>query len=107
MKNEMRQLITIHQGDADTLTETVEGLTSLEGYTAKLYIVDSAGTEVDTLDGTIEELVITYEIVNESSKLYPVGSRDFETKIFDDLDHVHTPSIGVFVVEQAIEEDPS
>ena len=103
----MRQLLTIHQGDADTLCETITGLSSLSGYTAKMYIVDCAGTEVDTLDGTIVGLVITYQIVNESSKLYPVGSCEFETKIFDDLDHVHTPSIGVFVVEQAIENDPS
>jgi len=98
----MSQLLKIHQGDSTTLTETVEGLTSLEGYTAKLYIA-----EVDTLDGDIDGLVITYQIVNESSKLYPVGSHEFETKIFDDLDHVHTPSSGGFVVEQAIENDPS
>jgi len=97
----MSQLLKIHQGDSDILTETIEGLTSLEGYTAKLYIA-----ELDTIDGTIDGLVITYEIVNESSKFYPVGSCEFETKIFDDLDHVHTPSSGEFVVEEAIEEDP-
>jgi len=98
----MSQLLKIHQGDSDILTETVEGLTSLEGYTAKLYIA-----ELDTLDGTIDGLVITYEIVNESSKLYPLGSYDFETKIFDDSDHVYTPNEGEFVVLKAIEEDPS
>ena len=100
----MSQLLKIHQGDSTTLTETIEGLTSLEGYTAKLYIA-----ELDTLDGTIDGLVITYEIVNENSKLYPVGSYEFETKIFDDdeSDHVYTLSSGIFVVEQAIENDPS
>ena len=103
----MRQLLSIKQGDSDTLEETVEGLTSLAGYTAKMYIVNRAGVEVDTLDGEIVGLVITYQIVNESSKLYPVGTCEFETKIFDDSDHVYTPSSGGFVVEQTIENDPS
>ena len=103
----MSQLLSIKQGDSDTLCETITGLSSLTGYTAKMYIVDCAGTEVDTLDGTIDGLVITYQIVNESSKAYPIGSHEFETKIFDDIDHVYTPTEGKFIVDPVIEEDPS
>jgi len=35
-----------------------------------------------------------------------VGSHEFETKIFDDIDHVYTPTEGKFIVEEVIEEDP-
>ena len=99
--------ITIRQGDADTFTETVTGLDSLSGYSAKMYIYDKGGTELDTIDGSIEELEITYDLVNESSKAYPVGTYKFETKVWDDSDHVYTPSKGSFVVEPALENDPS
>jgi hypothetical protein len=99
--------IVLRQGDSDTLTEVIENLTVLTGYTAKMYIVKSDGTEVDTITGTIDTLTITYEIVNESSKVYPVGVHDFETKIFDSSDHVYTPSYGKFIVESAKEEDPA
>jgi hypothetical protein len=103
----MRQLIKINQGDSDVLTETITGIDSLAGFTAKMFIVDSAGVEMDTLTGTIAGLVITYEIHNEDSKLYAIGEHNFETKIFDANDHVYTPTSGKFVVEPAIEEDPS
>ena len=99
--------INLKQGDSDTLTETITGLAALTGYTAKMYIVTSAGVAVDTITGTISGLTITYEILNEDSKVYPVGTHDFETKIFDSSDHVYTPSHGKFVVEPAKEEDPS
>lgn len=103
----MRKLIIIKQGDSHAEIETITFLDSLEGYTAKLYIVDSAGAEVDTKTGTINGLIITYEIFNEDSKSYPIGIYDFETKLFDDDDHVYTPTSGKFVVEAVIEEDPS
>lgn len=103
----MRQLISIKQGDADTLTETITGLDSLAGFTAKMYIVDKAGAEVDTITGTIAGLIITYEIVNEASKLYPIGIHSFETKIFNASDWVFTPTSGKFEVKPCIEEDPS
>jgi len=99
--------IVLRQGDADTLTEVIENLTALTGYTAKLYIVEADGTSVDTITGNISGLNITYEIVNELSKAYPVGVHDFETKIYDSSDHVYTPSYGKFIVEPAKENDPS
>ena len=99
-------MISIKKGDSTTLTETITGLTSLAGYTAKMYIVNKAGAELDTLDGVITALIITYEIFNEASKLYPVGIYNFETKIWDASDHVNTPSEGKFIVKKAIEEDP-
>lgn len=100
-------IIKIFQGDADTLTETITGLSSLAGYSAKLYIWDAMGTEVDTITGTIAGLVITYQIVNEDSKLYPLGKHDYETKIWDASDHVYTPSTGRFYVLEPIENDPT
>jgi len=103
----MEQFISIKQGDADTFTETIEGLTTLTGYTAKMYIFKSDGTKLDTINGTINGLIVTYEIVNESSKIYPVGTYDFETKIFDASDHVYSQSNGIFEVRSTNEEDPS
>ncbi|HUX56272.1 MAG TPA: hypothetical protein VMV77_04815 [Bacteroidales bacterium] len=100
------QTITIKQGDAVTLSETITGLDSLAGYTAKMYIKDSEGTEIDTLTGSITDLIITYEIVNEDSKAYTVGEYFFETKIFNVSDLVYTPSEGLFVIESTLENDP-
>jgi len=103
----MAQVITLVQGDADTLTETITGLTSLGGYSGKMYIKTSAGVALDTLSGVVNGLTVTYSIVNESSKLYPIGEYDFETKLFDASDHVYTPSKGKFIVLTTMEEDPS
>ncbi len=103
----MKQAITIKQGDAYTLVETITGLASLTGYTAKMYVVDKAKTAIATITGTIDGLEISYEILNEDSKAFPVGIHDFETKIFDSSDHVYTPSDGKFIVEASLENDPS
>lgn len=99
--------IKIYQGDADTLTEIITNLASLSGYTAKMYIKEADGTAIDTITGTIATLTITYEILNEDSKVYPVGRHNFETKVFDSNDHVYTPSKGKFLVLTPLEEDPS
>jgi len=99
--------LTLKQGDSDTLVETIEGLDSLIGYNAKLYIKTKDGVEVDTLTGVIDGLEITYEILNEDSKSYPIGNHSFETKIWDSSDHVYTPSYGKFSVKTALENDPS
>ena len=103
----MAQVITIRKGDADTLTETIVGLVSLSGYTAKMYITTSAGVALATLTGVIDGLTITYQLVNEATKLYAVGDYNFETKIYDASDHVYTPSYGKFIVLSTVEEDPA
>ena len=100
-------VIKIKQGDSDTLTEPIEGLSSLSGYTAKLYIKTLAGVEVDTITGSIVALVVTYEIVNDDSQDYPIGAHDYESKIFDVSDHVYTTSKDKFIVEKATENNPS
>lgn len=102
----MSQTISIKQGDSFTAEETITGISSLAGYTAKLYIKTTEGTEVDTIIGTIVGLVVTYEAHNEDTKLYPVGGHEFETKVFDVNDHVFTPSEGAFIVEKALVNDP-
>ena len=102
----MGRTIMIKKGDADTLVETITGLSSLSGYTAKMYIYDGT-TILDTITGTISGLTITYQIVNESSKNYGIRTYRYETKIFDLSDHVYTPSSGKFIVNNTIEEDPS
>ena len=99
-------LINIKQGDATTVSEVITGLTSLAGYTAKLYIYTRLGVQVDIITGSILSLTVTYNVVNESSKSYPVGMHFFETKIFDASDHVYTPSEGVFNVERTFKNDP-
>ena len=99
-------MICIYQGDADTLTETITGLSSLAGYSAKLYIYDSAGTEIDTITGTVSGLTVTYQLVNEDTKLYSIGKHNYESKIFDASDHVYTTNKGKFHVKTPIENDP-
>jgi hypothetical protein len=102
-----RQFLHIRQGDADTLTETITGLSSLSGYSAKMYIYSEAGTLLASVSGTINALVITYNLVNETTKLWATGTYYFETKIWDSSDHVYTPTTGMIVVEKTQEEDPS
>lgn len=102
------QVINLKKGDATTLAATItSGLTSLIGYTAKMYITTQAGTAIKTYTGTVNGLVITYSIVNEDSKIFPLGSHKYEMKLFDSSDHVYTHHEGAFVVECPIEEDPS
>jgi len=98
--------ITIRQGDSDTLTETITGLSSLSGYTAKLYIY-SGRKQLAKISGIISGLTIAYSIVNESSKLWATGDYTYETKIFDSSDHVYTPSSGQFIISETINKDPS
>lgn len=99
--------IKIKQGAADTLTETITGISSLTGYTAKMYVKEQDGTVVDTLTGTIATLTITYEIHNDASKVYKIGDHLFETAIFDSSDHVYYPTSGNFIVERSLNNNPS
>ena len=103
----IQQTLTIKQGDSATFLETITGIDSLDGFTAKMYIQTSTGIEVDTITGDITDLSITYNIVNNDSKLYPIENHHFETKIFDGDDIVATPSEGLFIVEKALVNDPS
>ena len=102
----MGKTITIKQGDADTITEVITGLSSLTGYTAKLLIYNGT-TLIDTITGTIATLTVTYQLLNEDTKAYPLGTYKYETKLFDSSDHVYTASSGAFEIEETIEEDPS
>jgi len=103
----IRQNLAIKQGDSITIEETVEEMTSLAGYAARMFIKTTAKTDLLEKSGTIAELVITYELLNEETKLLPVGHHLFETKIFDAEDHVFTLSIGSFIVEESLETDPT
>ena len=99
--------INLKQGDSTTITEVITGLTSLSGYSAKMYIYTRAGVLVDTITGTIASLTVTYDILNDDSKSYPVGAHNFECKLYDSSDHVYTSSFGTFNVEAALNNSPS
>lgn len=103
------EVITLKKGDADTFTETVAGLTTLAGYSARMVIYKADGTNIATVTGTVNAtgLTATYDLVNETTKLFPLGTHGFETKVFDASDHVYTPSQGYFVVEEANVSDPT
>lgn len=100
-------MLTIKQGDSDTLTETVTVLTSLSGYSAKLYIYTTGGTLVDSFDGVISGLTITYDILNEDTKSWTTGKHRLFTKIWDSSDHVYTPFDGKIWVQGTDVNDPS
>lgn len=99
-------MLELFKGDADTWTETVEGLSSLSGYSAKVYLYLN-GTAVDSFSGTINGLTITYDIKNEDTKSYTCGLYDVETKIWDSSDHVYTPTRTKLRVKQPLISDPS
>ena len=102
-------LIAIKQGDADTFSETITGLSTLSGYTCKMYIFknNAAKTAVASITGTATLLVIAYELTNEKSKAFDIGMYRYETKIFDSSDHVYTPSTGKFIVGYSSQSDPT
>ena len=101
-------VLRIPQGDADTITEVVSNLSSLSGYTAKMYIYDSSGTLKLTETGTISGLTVTYDITNDDTKGLIAGTYWFETKVFDSSDHVYTPQLnGKLIIRAAKKTDPS
>ena len=100
-------VLTLKQGDSDTFTDTITGLSSLSGYTGKMYIYNNGGTLKNTLTGTVSGLTIAYDIVNEQSKLLTPGQYLFEAKIFDASDHVYTTSDGTLIIQPAKNTDPS
>ncbi len=101
------QFLSIRKGDCDIFEETITNLSSLSGYTGKMYVYDDAGDAIATITGTISGLVVSYELTNEVSKALEAGTYSFETKLFDSSDHVYTPSAGIFEVRETNEEDPS
>lgn len=103
----MKQRLSIFQGDADTLTDVISNIASLSGYTAKMYIWNKDGTLVDTITGSIATLTVTYQLVNEHTKVYPVGELVYEAKIFDASDHVYTTNSGVLEVKATKKNDPT
>ena len=102
-----KQTIRIIKGDSAALQETITGLTSLEGYSAALYIAMKDGEELDVLAGEVDGLVVTYEITAEESKDYPTGVHEFETKLWNEEGNVFTPSKGKFILDPVIENDPN
>ena len=99
--------LRFNQGDSVSLEEVITGLTSLSGYSAKLYIYDEDGDVYATADGSIDTLTITYEMLNEITKAFTVGTYTFETKIWDSSDHVFTPSEGTLFIDAPLVSDPS
>ena len=99
--------LRINKGDSATISEVISGLDSLSGYSAKLYIYESDGTQYDTVTGSISDLTITYEFVNDTTKDYTVGRYSFETKLWSGSDQVFTPSKGIFHVRSVLVTDPS
>jgi len=104
--------IIFRKGDSFTLTETIEGLTSITGFEAGLYFANDEGTVSGFVSGYIDTMSsgfdILYEILNDVSKSYTVGYYDYETKLWDasGSDHVYTPSVGKLIILNAIEGDP-
>ena len=103
----MESVLIVKQGDSDAFEDTVSNMSTLAGYTAKMYITDAEDTEILTITGSVSGLVVTYILTREASKAIAVGKYDFETKVFDESHHNHTPSKGKFIVELTEENDPS
>ena len=102
----MAKNLTINKGDSESFTETITGIDSLSGYSAKMYIYNG-GTELAAISGSISDLVITYNVLNETSKEWPIGLYKYETKIWDSSDHVFTPSKGNIYIGNTLNPDPS
>jgi hypothetical protein len=100
--------IVINQGDNYQFTETITGLTSLSGYTAKMYIFTRGGADVDEVSGTIDGLKIYYVFLHSRTKDYTAGKHEFETKLYDTANSLQkTPSEGQFVINKVHKVDPT
>jgi len=101
------KILTVRQGNSDTFTDVVSGLTSLSGYTAKMYVYNIAGTLLLTLTGSISTLTITYQLTKVASKALAVASHYYESIVFDSNNHVYTSTWGPLVITTAKNNNPS
>ena len=98
--------LSIHQSRKLSFTETVTGLDSLAGYTAKCYFVESDGTAIATVTGVISSLVITFTVTADTMDDYPTGVQNFEVILFDGTNE-YTIDTGHLRVKATLEGDPS
>jgi len=72
----MESVLIVKQGDSDAFLDTISNMDSLSGYTAKMYIEDSAGPGTANFSATIRGLVksTTYHarayVTNETGTTY-------------------------------------
>jgi len=98
------QTIRINKGDTTVIQEAIEGLESLDGFDATLYVFDRAGREILSVDGEKEGALVTYSLSYELTKELPVGFHDFETKLTS-VEKVFTPSRGKFIIDRVLKID--
>ena len=98
--------LSIHQSRKLVFTETVTGLDSLSGYTAKCYFVESDGTAILTVTGSVSSLVITFTVTADQMDDFTVGVHNFEVIIFDGTNE-YTIDEGHLRVKATVENDPT
>ena len=91
--------INVYQGNSKQASITVEGLDSLDGYTAKLYIEDQDGTEQFEVTGTISGLDITYETTAVQNQLTAGKRYKFESYIYHTNGKLHTLDEGTWFIK--------
>jgi hypothetical protein len=106
-KNLYEMALKIRQGESLKFTETITGLDSLAGYTAKAYAYDENYSIIATMTGSIAALVITYEASATVTKLLNPRKYDIETKLYDGSGHVYTPSRTVLIIGKPGKTDPT
>ena len=98
--------LTINQSRKLSFTATVTGLDSLSGYTAKCYFVESDGTEILTVTGSITLLVITFTVTADQMDDFETGVHNYEIIIFDGTNE-YTIAEGKLRVKPTVENDPT
>ena len=98
--------LTINQSRKLSFTATVTGLDSLSGYTAKCYFVESDGTEILTITGSIAALVITFTVTADQMDDFPVAVHNYEIIIFDGTNE-YTIAESYLKVKSTLEKDPT
>ena len=98
--------LTINQSRKLSFTATVTGLDSLAGYDAKCYFVESDGTAILTITGSVTDLVITFTVTADQMDDFPVAVHNYEVILFDGTNE-YTIAEGHLKVKSTLEKDPT
>jgi len=106
-----KQDIEIIKGRTGTIIDTVTGVASWDGVSAKMFIArEYEGTPILTLDGTIDEgnNKISFSYVADDTEELPAASYYYEIVIFKaDRSYIKTVTTGILSLIKPVKVDPT
>jgi hypothetical protein len=91
--------ITVKKGSSVIYTESITDPMLMEGYYARMYIIDEVTPDTHKINGVIIGNVIFYDIIEIITKMLPAGEYKFITALWDLNGHKYNPSRGILTIE--------